>query len=129
MSEPWVILMRRYGGDTRSPTVAQLVEAVAELYHETLPGMTAGDCAEHGAASLRSGYDDGPMYVMEVSRLREVRLEEWADQDFEQELAPPRTMHDVHEDQALQLWSWLAEGRIDRVRSQPWEEPPNQRCP
>lgn len=121
MSEPWVILTRRYGGDTRSPTVAQLAEAVAELYHETLPGMTDVDYAEHGAASLRYGYDDGPMYVLEINRLREARLEEWADQDFEQELAPPRTMHGVPEDQSLQLWSWLAEGKIEQVRSQPWE--------
>ena len=52
MSQPWVILSRRYGGDTRSPTVAQLAEAVAELYHETLPGMTEGDYTEHGAASF-----------------------------------------------------------------------------
>lgn len=121
MSESWVILTRRYSGDTRSPTIAQLAEAVAELYHETLPGMTEADYAEHGAASLRFGYDDGPMYILEVSRLREVRLEEWANQEFEQKLSPQRTMHDVPEDQALRLWSWLAGGRIDRVRSQPWE--------
>jgi len=121
MSQPWVILARRYGGDTRSPTVAQLAEAIAELYHETLPGMTEGDYAEHGAASLRYGYDDGPMYVLEVNRLREVTLEEWADQDYEQELGPPRRMREVSEGQALQLWSWLAEGQIDRVRLQPWE--------
>jgi hypothetical protein len=121
MGEPWVILTRRYGSDTRSPTAVQLAEAIAELYHETLPGMTEGDYAEHGAASLRRGYDDGPMYVLEVSRLCEVRLEEWADQDFEQELGPPRMMHDVPEDRALQLLNWLAEGQIDRVRSQPWE--------
>ena len=110
-----------YGGDTRNPTVAQLADAVAELYHETLPGMTEGDYAEHGAASLRYGYDEGPMYLLEVNRRRDVRLEEWFDQDFEQELAPPRTLHDVSEDQALRLLSLLAEGLIDRVRSQPWE--------
>jgi hypothetical protein len=121
MSQPWVILTRRYGSDTRSPTVAQLAEAVAELYHETLPGMTEGDYAEHGAATLRYGYDDGPMYVLEVSRLREVTLEEWADQGYEQELAPPRRMREVSDDQALLLWSWVAEGQIDRVRSEPWE--------
>jgi hypothetical protein len=121
MSQPWVILTRRYGGDTRSPTFAQLAEAVAELYHETLPGLTEGDYTEHGAALLRYGYDDGPMYVLEVNRLREVRLEEWADQEYEQELAPPRRMREVPEDQALRLWSWLAEGQLDRVRSQPWE--------
>ena len=121
MSQPWVILSRRYGGDTRSPTVAQLAEAIAELYHETLPSMTEGDYAEHGAASLRFGHDDGPMYVLEVSRFREITLEEWADQDYEQELVPPRRMHEVPKDQALRLWSWLAEGQIERVRSQPWE--------
>ena len=121
MSQPWVILTRRYGGDSRGPTVAQLAEAVAELYHETLPGMTEGDYAEHGSAWLRYGNDDGPMYVLEVNRLREVALEQWADQDDEQELAPPRTMYQVPEDQALRLWCWLAEGQIDRVRSQPWE--------
>lgn len=121
MSQPWIILTWRYGGDTPSPTLAQLAQAVAELYHETLPGMTKGDYAEHGAASLRCGYDDGPMLLLEVNRLREVRLEEWADQDYEHELAAPRTMREVPEEQALQLWTWLAQGEIDRVRSQPWQ--------
>ncbi|WP_197442409.1 hypothetical protein [Lignipirellula cremea] len=101
--------------------MAQLAEAVAELYHEILPGMTENDYAEHGAASLCHGFDDGPMYVLEVDRLREVTWEEWGDQDYEQELAPPRRMREVTEDQALRLWSWLAEGQIDRVRSLPWE--------
>jgi hypothetical protein len=121
MTQSWVILTRRYGGETRSPTAAQLSDAIAELYHETLPGMTEGDYAEHGAASLRYGYDDGPMYVLEVNRLREVTLEEWADQDYEAELAPPRRMCEVPQDQALRLWGWLAEGRVELVRSQPWE--------
>ena len=119
MSEPWTILLRRYGEETRDPTAAQLADAVADVYHEKLPGMTEGDYAEHGAASLRHGYDDGPMYVLEVSRLREVTREEWADQDYEQALAPVRTMREVPEGQALRLWSWLATGQIDRVRSQP----------
>jgi len=122
MTQPWVILARRYGDGIRNPSVAILAEAVAELYHEELPGMTQGDYAEHGAASLRYGYDDGPMYVIEVSRLGEVTLEEWADQDHEQELAPPRRLRKVPEHQALRLWSWLADGQIDRVRSQPWEQ-------
>lgn len=121
MNEPWVILTRRYGTDTRSPTVDQRAEAVAELYHKTLPGMTEGDYAEHGAASLRCGHDDGPMYVLEVSRLHEVTLEEWADQDYEEELAPPRRMREVPEDQAVRLLNWLAAGEIARVQSQPWE--------
>jgi dihydrofolate synthase/folylpolyglutamate synthase len=120
ISQPWTILTARYGGDTRNPTDTQLAEAIAELYHEALPGMTEGDYAEHGAAFLRYGWDDGPMFVVAATRLREVTLEEWADQDFEQELAPARAMRDVSEDRMLQLWIWLAEGQIDRVRSQAW---------
>ena len=62
-----------------------------------------GDDATDGwvPESVAAGYDDGPMCVLEINRLREVRLEEWADQDFEQELAPPRTMYDVSEDRAV----------------------------
>lgn len=120
MSDPWVILTRRYGGDTRSPSAVHLAEAIAELYHETLPGMTEDDYAEHGAASLRCGSADGPMYVLEVSRLGDVRLEEWSDQDYAQELAPARTIREVPQEQALQLWGWLAQGQVDRVRSQLW---------
>jgi hypothetical protein len=121
MSQPWVILTRRYGEDIRSPSAVQLAEAVAELYHEALPGMTEGDYAEHGEGWLRCGYDEGPMFVLTVNRHHEVRLEEWADQDFEQELTPPRRMQFVAEEHALQLWSWMAHGVIDRVRAQPWE--------
>ena len=121
MSKPWVILTRRYGEDIRAPTAAQLAQAIGELYDERLPGMTERDYEEHGTAWLRCGYDDGPMFVLEVNRLREVTLEEWADQDYEQELAPLRRMREVSQEQALRLWSWLAQGEIDRVRSQPWE--------
>jgi hypothetical protein len=121
MSQSWVILTRRYGGDIRGPTAVRLAEAIAQLYHETLPGMTEGDYAEHGAAALRYGHDDGPMYVQEANRLGDVRFEEWADQDFEQELAPPRTMREVPEVEALRLFCWLADGQIHRVRSQSWE--------
>jgi hypothetical protein len=54
MCEPWVILMRRYGEETENPTPTQLAEAIAELYHETLPGMCEGDYAEHGPPSCNS---------------------------------------------------------------------------
>src|SRR5213082_3359761 len=105
MPEPWAILTRRYGGETTSPTFAQLKEAMAELYHETLLRLAEGDYSEHGSASLRFGNDTGPMYLLEVNRLRQMRFEEWADQDYERELAPPRTMQSVPQDMALRLWS------------------------
>ena len=120
-SQPWVILTRRYGEDIRSPTAAQLAQAITEVYHEAIPGMTEGDYAEHGAAWLRYGFDDGPLFVLEVNRVREVTLEAWAGQDYEEELAPRRRLREVPEEQARRLWTWLAEGQLDRVQSQPWQ--------
>lgn len=120
MDEPWVILTRRYGGEVRNPTAEELARAIEELYVENLPGMTEVDYEEHGAASLRYGFDDGPMYVLEVSRGGVVALEEWADQDYQTPLSPPRLMASVPPARALELWRWLAKGAIDRVRCQHW---------
>jgi hypothetical protein len=83
--------------------------------------MTEGDYAEHCAASLRFGFDDGPMFVIAVDRLGTVAFEEWADQDYERELVPPRQRNEVPEEQALRLWNWLADGEIDRLRYHLWD--------
>jgi hypothetical protein len=120
MDEPWVILTRRYGGDVRGPTAEELARAIEELYVEDLPGMTEADYEEHGAAFLRYGFDDGPMYLLEVSRGGMVTLEEWADQNYQTPLSPPRLMASVPPRRALELWRWLAEGAIDKVHRQPW---------
>jgi hypothetical protein len=120
MDEPWLILSRRYGGDVRNPTAGELALAIEEQYVENLPGMTEADYEEHGAASLRYGFDDGPMYVLEVSRGGAVTLEEWADQDYQTALSPRRSMASVPAGRALELWRWLAEGAIDKVRHEPW---------
>ena len=61
------------------------------------------------------------MFVLEVNRLGEVSFEEWEDPDYEEELAPRRTMLAVPEELAFQLSLWLAQGDIERVRSEPWE--------
>ena len=120
MSEPWVILTLRYGEDRRNQTAADLTEAVAQMYHETTPGMMEGDYEEHGSAWLRFGYDDGPMFVLTIKRHGEVTFEEFADQDFERELRPCRVMWNVPESHTLQLLTWLAHGDVERVRSQVW---------
>src|SRR5262245_565961 len=120
MGEPWVILEKRYGDDVRNPTFLELKAAVAELYHENLPGMTPEDYVEHGAGCLRYGFDDGPMFTIDIARNGDVIFEEWADQDYETPLCPAREMYDVPESLALDLWRWLSEGQIDKVRSQSW---------
>src|SRR5262249_3934621 len=115
------ILTPRSGGDMANPTIAQLSEGIAEVYHETLSRMTQVDRAKHGAAFLRYFSRDGSMYVLEVNRLREVTFEEWADQDHERWFTPRWKRRGFPEDQALRLWTWLADGHLDRVRWQPWK--------
>jgi hypothetical protein len=111
----WLILSPRYGGDVRNPSREDLERAIAELFEEQLPGVGASDYAERGAAALRYGFEGGPMYVVEVDRRGNARLEEWADADRERESAAPRARH-VTADQALRLWALLAAGDVDEIR-------------
>lgn len=117
MSNPWCYLQRRYGEETTMPTRDDISAAVKELYEEDLPGMTESDYEEHGAGSLRYGYDEGPMYVLEITRRGTARLEEWADQDYETELCPMREVAALPQEKAVQLWEHLAAGEIEAVRS------------
>ena len=117
----WLILTGRYGGDKRDPSREDLADAIWELFVEDLPEMAEGDYAEHGAASLRYGFDEGPMFVVEIARNGRVRFEEWADQDYEKELAPPRMVQSMSQGDALRLWSLLASGDVDAVRLSGWD--------
>lgn len=116
MSKPWVILNRRYGEDIRDPSPEQLADAIRELYVEDLSGMTEADYEEHGAGSLRFGSDDGPMYVLEATRGGILRFEQWADQDYEVQLSPTRTMTSAPQALATELFVQLASGDIAAVR-------------
>lgn len=120
MGQPWTILTTRYGEDCTSPSAENRLAAIAELYHENLPDMNDSDYKEHPSAWLRIGYDNGPMYVIHINRHGEATFEEWADQDFDKELAPPRRMAGISEQLPFQLWAWLAEGNLESIRSQPW---------
>jgi hypothetical protein len=118
MGQPWTILTQRWGHDVREPSVAELKVAIWQLYFETMNGeLPDAHYAEHGAAWLRHGYEEGPMYLLEIDRNRRVRFEESADQDFEREAAPPQAASNVSEESAIRLWSWLAAGEVDRVRA------------
>jgi hypothetical protein len=117
----WLILSRRYGGDLRDPSAEDLDRAVDELFLENLPGMRESDYAEHGAAALRYGFDDGPMYVVEIDRVGNARFEQWQDPDFERELAAPLATRLASPAEALRLWSLLAAGDVDGVRGWRWE--------
>ena len=117
-SEPWLILTTRYGGDIRDPSADDLTTALNEIYQETLDGMTDAYYAEHPNAWLRYGFDDGPMYVLDVYRNGRVIFGQWADQDYETELAPETTIENVIEERAFQLWTWLTNGDVDRIKNE-----------
>jgi len=116
MAEPWTILSKRYGGDVRNPSSQELALAAAELFVENLPGMTESTYEEHGAAFLRHGYDDGPMYVLLINRGGTATFEQWIDQDFSSELEPPMSLRPVGQEEAVRLWQALAAGRLAEVR-------------
>jgi hypothetical protein len=118
---PWVILSSRYGGDTREPTVDQLRRALTDVYNESEPSMTEGDYAEHPNASLSYGFDDGPMYVLNVYRSRTVYFSQWTDPDYGSELAPEAEKTNVSESEVRELWELLAAGQIDRIKEWGWD--------
>jgi hypothetical protein len=112
MAHAWVVLTSLDGHDTAAPTDGQLAAALAQVY-----AAPAG--REAPSAALRFGYDDGLMYVAEVTGAGQVSFEEWSDRDCEMALAPPRRMH-ATEQEALQLWCWLAHRQVSRIRAMAW---------
>ena len=116
MSKPWCYLLYRYGNETGAPTRDDIAAAAKELYDESVPGMHENSYEEHGAASLRYGYDEGPMYVLEISRYGTACWEEWADQDYITELCPMKEIKSLPQEKAVLFWEQLAEGKIELVR-------------
>ena len=92
-------------------------DALAEVYRG---GAVAPD-GSPATVVLRFGYDDGLMYQVEVASGGEVTFEEWSDRDCEIALASPRHMSALPQGEALQLWQWLAQRQVAKIRSQPWQ--------
>ncbi|NRR28636.1 hypothetical protein HSX11_00245 [Oxalobacteraceae bacterium] len=116
MTQAWVELTRPDGRQQASPSEAQLAAALAEVYG----GTTQAPDGALASAVLRFGYDDGLMYEIEVAHGGDIRFEEWSDRDCEIALASPRRMASLAEPDALQLWKWLAQRQVAKIRSQPW---------
>ncbi|CUI04086.1 hypothetical protein [Massilia antarctica] len=130
MTQAWLTLTSMDGRDIVAPTEAQLTAALAELYAPPRKGKGKGKAgagavagsagaSEAASAALRFGYDDGLMYVIEVSRGGAIRFEEWSDRDCELALAPPRRMS-ADLSLAQQLWSLMARRQVSRIRELDW---------
>jgi len=112
MTDRWCILTTRMGTDVREPTDAELKDALAEVFSTV--------DVEHPNAWLRIGLSDGTMFVLDVYRGGTIIFNQWADSDFEEELAPPSKLAEVPVEDALRLWRSLLRGDVGAVRAEPW---------
>ena len=114
MTQAWVVLTNADGIDISAPSERQLNAALADVFKAGASGE------DDNSAVLRFGYDDGLMYEMEVSHGGEVKFEEWSDRDCEIALASPKRMSKLSQKDVLQLWMWMAQRQVAKIRSQPW---------
>jgi len=117
MTQAWLTLTRIDGRDIAAPTDKQLAATLTELY---ALGKQAQSPGEPVTAALRFGYDDGLMYVAEVSCTGDIRFEEWSDRDCEIALAAPRLMS-AGKAKALELWSLMAKRQVSKIRDLAWQ--------
>lgn len=117
MTQAWVILTGQDGTDISAPTDKQLAAVLAEVFGKARKG--ASSHPEPATATLRFGYDDGLMYLAEVSSTGDLCFEEWSDRDCEMALARPRRMK-AGKKEALEIWTMLAHRQVSRIRELDW---------
>lgn len=118
MTQAWCTLTMVDGSTVSAPAEEQLAPAVAAVYHHRTSGPDAD-----ASAALCFGYDDGLMYVAEISGNGELSFEEWSDRDCELALAAPRRMH-ATEQQALEVWLMMSRRQVAKIRALAWQSGP-----
>ena len=117
MTQAWVTLTGVDGCEIVSPSDQLLAATLSDLYQGPKTGSAP---PEPFSAVLRFGYDDGLMYVAEISNAGTLSFEEWSDSDCELALAVPRRMQGSKE-QAQQLWSMMSRRQVSKIRELAWE--------
>ena len=95
--------------------------AVKALSHFTMalkPGEIHGLVGENGAGKSTL---IKIMTGVHQPTSGEIRFEEWSDRDCEIALASPRRMSALKQADALQLWQWLAQRQVAKIRNLPWQ--------
>ncbi len=107
----WTVLTTRRNEDLREPTAGQLGDAIRELF------SSAGSDEPGGASRITHGVSNGSVFVLEFTSAGGARFEEWVDEGFERERAPARVSAVRDGEEALRLWTLLAAGDVEAVRS------------
>ncbi|MDH4611358.1 hypothetical protein [Pseudomonas sp. BN102] len=100
------------GEDIPSPTDEQL--------QATLKDVFSSSDGEHPNAWLCLGQDAGPMFILDIYSSGLVVFGQWADPDYEEELAPESRLNGVSFEVASMLWQALRSGDLATIQKQPW---------
>jgi hypothetical protein len=115
MTQAWFKMTDLSGVEVENPSAKQRASAIAAVY------ASGRDAQGLGSVVFKFGYDDGLLYELEVMSGGAVKFEEWSDEDYELELAEPRAMVGVTQEHAQQLWEYLAQRQVSKLRREAWE--------
>lgn len=115
--ESWIILTTRFGEDHINPDITDLKKAMEELLTLEDLGLSEQEKTEFNHIGLRFGYEEGPMYMLEVFCDQKVIFSQWADPDHQRELSPKRIIPVLPEEKILSLLRMLALGQVENLKS------------
>ena len=118
-----VMLYTRFGKGIENPSVADLENAISEMYDETNQRCTEDDYVEHSNAWLEYGFQNGDKwskYILEVGRAGFVRIEKWDDQD-DDDPEFEYAMNSVNRSNALEIWKLLLAGNVEDLVKLDWK--------
>ena len=114
------VLTTRFGSEIASPNEADLQRALDEVLIEKTPGMTEADYAEYPSSWLTLTFESGTKYQVDVYRKGRVLFSSYAD---ESDVDPGEeyVLAKLPAEEIRELWDWLCDGDVERVRSLPWQ--------
>ena len=119
---PSLILTSRFGHGTSSPSEHDLIQALKELYVENHPSLVEADYEEHPNTWLTYGYENGEkwtVYTLDIYRDGTLAFSKMDDQD-DDDPEFVKTMNNVKQERAFQLWKMLSNGNVDMLMKEEW---------
>ena len=104
----WLMLTTRNGKEIENPSREDLSQAIEELR----PDATA----EHPDVCLRGETDGGPVYLLDVSKDGTVSFSKFVSKEADDPIV--ELTKTVSLEKALELLTWLAEGKAEKVEEE-----------